>query len=140
MRRKFQLFIIVVIIVFTGCKKSTKTALQGTWKIIEFRMTINGKENVSTAKTLNKAGAVWNLNFLDDNKFRQNFNMSNPQMKMHTEEGTWKSAADSLFIEIAADSIKIDLNYSYLIRNDTLQLTLVAPQSGNKVISKFVRK
>ncbi len=140
MRIKFQLFIIVLFIVFTGCKKSDKTALQGTWKIVEFRMTINGKENVSTAKTLNKAGAVWDLNLLDDNKFRQNFNMSNPQMKMHTEEGTWKSTADSLFIEIAADSIKIDLNYSYLIHNDTLQLTLVAPQSENKVISRFVRK
>jgi hypothetical protein len=138
---KLRYFIVVLlVIIVASCKNSEKNSVAGKWKIVEFRMTLDGKENVSTTKNLTDAGAVWDLNFAEDGKFRQDFNMSNPDMKMKMEAGTWKSTDDSLFINISVEQAGIDLKYAYSISNDTLVLNLEHSPSKNKIVSKFIRK
>jgi len=138
---KLQYFIgILLIIVVAGCKNNGDKNVAGEWKVVEFRMTLDGKENISTTKNLTDAGAVWDLNFGKDGKFRQDFNMGNPEMKMQTEAGTWKSTTDSLFIKLAVEKTDIDLEYAYSISNDTLKLTIEYVPKKNRIVSKFVRK
>ncbi len=138
---KLQYFVIVMlVIVVAGCKNSEEKSLVGKWKVTEFRMTLDGKEHVSTDKILTGAGAVWNMDFEKDGKFRQDFNMGNSEMKMQTEAGTWNSTPDSLFVNLVVNNSNIDLKYRYSIRKDTLILTIEYAPKKNKIVSKFVRE
>ncbi len=138
---KLQYFILAALLVLAmGCEKTEKKGLVGNWKIIEFTMVHGPEKRVSTGKNLRDGGAVWDLKFSEDGKFRQDFNMRNPYMKMETESGTWKSAKNSLYINLVSDTASIKLDYVFKISHDTLELNLTNRVTKNKVISKFKRK
>ena len=139
---KLQYIIVfVLLIAVNGCNNVDNNGLEGSWEIIEFRMIQGGNEVMnSTAKNLKDAGAVWDLNFSENGKFSQNFNMRNPQMKMETEKGSWTVSGDSIKIELLSDTLTTKMNYKYKISNDTLNLSLTHPISKSSVITKFTKK
>ena len=116
---KLQYFILFVLLfAFIGCNSVEDNGLEGSWGIVEFRM-FQGENEVmtSTKKNLTDAGSVWNLTFSKNGKFRQDFNMRNPQMKIETENGTWNISNDSLKILLFSDTLTTKMNYIYKINN-----------------------
>ena len=139
---KLKYFIVIILLIAaTGCNNVENNGLEGSWGIIEFSMIQGGNEVMnSTTKELTDAGAVWNLNFSKNGKFKQDFNMRDPQMKMETERGSWSISGDSIKIELVSDTLTTKMNYIYKISDDTLKLNLTHPLTKNSVITKFTKK
>lgn len=137
---KLQYVIVLAFFLFVECKIVGDKNLVGNWDLIEFRITRDGKESVSSEKILRDAGAVWEAKFSSNGKFQQNVNMSNPEMKMITQEGIWESYGDSVKIELHIDTITTEMHYKYQITDDILTMSLEHPISHNTVVSKFRKK
>ena len=136
-------YIIVFVLLFAavGCNNIDDKGLSGSWGIIEFRMFQGGKQVMSSTKqNLTDAGAVWDMNFSKNDKFSQDFNMRNPDMKMETEKGSWRISGDTIKIELFSDTLTTHMNYIYKISADTLKLSLTHPLSKSQVITVFTKK
>lgn len=131
------LFLLISII---GLQAANNKRLFGVWELVEFQIFHKGESAVSDEKTLRDAGAVWNMYFSEDGTFKQEFNMQSPDMKMETETGKWRTANDSLFVELQIDTITNKINYSCILLGDVVILTLQHPTTPDKVVSKFRRK
>ncbi len=125
---------------FLGVNTSNNKKLVGIWELVEFKMVQRGKPTTSTEKDLRDAGAEWNLYFSEDGSFKQEFNMRTPAMEMETEEGTWRTENDSLYIELKIDTLSRNLNYYYVMLGDAVSLTLQHPSSTDKIVTRFRRK
>lgn len=137
---KLQYVIVLALFLFVGCRSVGDKNLVGDWGLIEFRITRDGKESVSSERILRDAGAVWDTKFLKNGKFQQDVNMSNPAMTMKTQKGIWESYGDSVKIELHIDTITTEMHYKYQITDDILTMSLEHPISHNTVISKFRKK
>jgi hypothetical protein len=128
------------LVVIMGCATTGSKELVGTWEIIEFRLVGTGGDPVSNEKILRDAGAVWDMKFSKNGKFRQDFNMRQHEMTMESEKGTWKISEDSLKIELDFDTITSFLPYIYKLEENILELTLTNDFYNTKVITKFRKK
>ena len=137
---KIRFLIITFLLFCIGIYASNNKKLIGTWELVEFKMVQKGVPNLSDEKTLRDSGAEWNLYFSEDGSFKQEFNMRTPNMEMETEEGTWSTKNDTLYIEVKVDTIHRKLNYYYVMLGDAVALTLENPNSGDKVVTRFRRK
>ncbi|MBT6005549.1 MAG: hypothetical protein HOG79_07505 [Prolixibacteraceae bacterium] len=133
-------FVFIFVIALASCHVVGNKRLVGNWELIEFRLVGQGGDPVSDEEILRKAGAVWDLKFVADGKFSQEFNMRTPSMKMEIEEGSWKTANDSLIIDLQLDSGVSKLNYTYKFENYILILTLSNLQSKSSIITRFRKK
>lgn len=130
----------ILLISIIGLQAANNKRLFGVWELVEFQIIHKGESAVSDEKTLRDAGAVWNMYFSEDGTFKQEFNMQSPDMKMETETGKWRTANDSLFVELQMDTTTIKINYSCILLGDVVVLTLQHPTTPDKVVSKFRRK
>ncbi len=137
---RIQFITLFLIIIFTSCNKPGDKNFKGEWELTEFTMIQSGNTSTSDEKRLRDAGAVWNLIFTGDGEFQQDFNMSDREMTMKTQKGTWRTVADSLIILLDIDVAKKDMNYTYIIEEDVLTLDLQNPETKDKVVSKFRKK
>jgi hypothetical protein len=137
---KLKIVFIAAVITLMGCANSGTKQLVGTWEIIEFRLIGTGGDPVSNEKILRDAGAVWDMKFLRNGNFRQDFNMRTQDMQMEFEEGTWKAFDDSLKIEIVTDIVVSELNYTYELDDNVLELTLRNPMSEARIVTRFRKK
>jgi len=136
--KRFALLLLSIAIF--GCSSNMNKNLVGDWEIIEFRLIGRSGDSTSDEKTLRDAGAIWDLDFSKNGNFRQSFNMRTPEMKMEVEQGTWKTSADTLTIELEIDIITSTLIYNYEIENEVLTLTLAPEEVNSKIITKFRKK
>jgi len=137
---KLKSLFLILFISIIGLHAANNKKLFGVWELVEFTLVQKGEPAVSDEKTLRDAGAVWNMYFSEDGTFKQEFNMQSPDMKMETETGKWRTANDSLFVELQIDTITNKINYSCILLGDVVVLTLQHPTTPDKVISKFRRK
>jgi hypothetical protein len=137
---KLKFVIIIGMIALMSCATTGSKELVGTWEIIEFRLIGMGGDPVSNEKVLKDAGAVWDMKFLKNGKFRQDFNMRQRNMTMEFEEGTWKAFDDSLKIEIVDDIVVVNLDYTYVLNDNILELSLRNPDTNSKVVTLFRKK
>ena len=136
--------LVVLLAVFMGCSTPDDKALVGKWKINEFTVImVNRKTSVQDAEELKKGGAVWDIQLKSNGKFRQDYNMDNPEQKMQTEKGSWTTSGDTLFVQLESkiDGNKIPpIKYIYKFNEEELVLSLNAPRDLGKLITKFVKK
>jgi hypothetical protein len=137
---KLKFVFIIGLIALMSCATTGSKELVGTWEIIEFRLIGMGGDPVSNEKILRDAGAVWDMKFFRNGKFRQDFNMRQRDMTMEFEEGTWKASDDSLKIEIVDDIVVVELDYTYELNNNILELSLRNPDTNSKVVTLFRKK
>ncbi len=134
-------YLLAALLLLTVCASAIdKKNIIGVWEIVEFTLVQKGVPVKSDEKTLRDANSVWNMYFYEDGSFKQEFNMRNTALKNETEEGTWRTKADSLFIEIKVDTATVKLNYSIVSLGDAFVLTLQHPTTPDKVVTKFRRK
>jgi len=112
--------------------------LSGNWSIYEFTTTNNNVSNTQTESDLKEEKAIWDLIFMDENKFKQSSNMRTGNIESHF--GTWKVTADKLILNLIVNDNEIQLEYGYEIANDVLVLNRNNPSGSMKIISKFRRK
>jgi hypothetical protein len=84
---------------------------------------------------LRKEGAVWDLIFLDEDKFTQTSNMRNGTME--SWDGTWDISLEALTLILNVSDRKLELKYAYEWDGKDLILKRSNPNWG--VISKFRR-
>lgn len=137
---KLKYLAIISLIAVIGLHAANNKRLFGVWELVEFQLFQKGTPTVSDEKTLRDAGAVWNMYFSEDGSFKQEFNMRSTDMKLETEKGKWRTANDSLFIELQIDTFTNKMNYSYILLGDVVVLTLQHPTSPDKVVTRFRRK
>lgn len=137
---KLKLTVVAVLFLVFGCANTGTRQLVGTWELVEFRLLGTGGDPVSNEKTLRDAGAIWDMKFSRNGKFRQDFNMRSREMQMESEEGTWVTVDDSLKIEIIADIVVSELNYTYTFDNNILVLSLKNPVYNTEIITRFRKK
>jgi hypothetical protein len=140
MKMKLKFVFVIGLIALMSCATTGSKELVGTWEIIEFRLIGMGGDPVSDEKILKDAGAVWDMKFFKNGKFRQDFNMRQRDMTMEFEEGTWKASDDSLKIEIVDDIVVVALDYTYELNNNILELSLRNPDTNSKVVTLFRKK
>lgn len=131
---------LLVFLFLTACDKGEEYGFKGEWELIEFALIGTGGNPVSDEETLRNAGAIWDMEFKGNGKFRQNFNMRTAEMEMEVEEGTWEATEDSLIIELQIDTIQSRMAYTYNIEDDILSLTLAPEGRPTQVKTKFRKK
>ncbi len=131
-----SLFLVFFYILTYSISNAQITDLTGSWEIVEFA--INSDENsvIKTEEQLKKDGSVWNLFFMNEDKFKQTSNMSETGT-MDSQEGTWKILNNNLTLELLMNGQKFKLNYTYMVEENMLVLTRSNPMGTMKIISKF---
>lgn len=138
--KKFKYLVILLLISAVGLYAANNKRLFGDWEIVEFTIVQKGVTTTSDEKSLREAGAIWNMHFSEDGKFKQEFNMRTPKMEMETETGIWSTGKDSLFVEIQVDTFSRKLDYYCVVLGDAVVLTLQHPSTPDKIVTKFRRK
>ncbi len=113
--------------------------LIGSWNLNEFTFVNEKNKDTMNSDKLKEDGSVWDLFFMEDNKFKQTSNMSGSGT-MDSQEGTWKSSDDSLNLILEINNQNLELNYTYELKGNNLILFRSNPKGTMKVIAKFKRK
>jgi len=138
--KRFVLVLFLFSIICFNCKTGGDKALVGNWKIVEFRFTDWVKDPARNEEYLEKDGAVWDMKFSKNGKFKQSFNMRRPDKKMETEEGTWRTIGDTLKIETQTNATNSKWDYTYELNDSILTLTMAGEMIDSKLIIKFRKK
>ena len=135
------ILLVVLLMIFAGCKTSGDAKLVGEWEITRFVYAmVKQKTVVSEEDELNDSGAYWNLNFSRNGDFSQVFNMRSQDKKAERETGRWSSSNDTLQIIIHSDKQQPPLVYTYKFENDLLVMSIKGPQGLSQVVSTFRRR
>ena len=129
-------FFYVCICLFSDAQVSD---LIGTWNLKEFTTFNKNNQETKNEERLRGDGAVWNLIFMEDSRFKQTSNMSESGM-MDTYEGTWKVSGDNLILGLTIMNRNLELIYNYKIADNNLILERGNPSGTIKIISTFRKK
>ena len=113
--------------------------LIGTWNIIEFAVISDENSEKMTEEKLKEDGSVWDLLFEEGGKFKQTSNMSG-NGTMDSQEGTWETSDDNLMFVLQMNDSKLELNYTYELKENILILKRSNPMGTMKIVSKFKKK
>ena len=113
--------------------------LIGTWNIVEFAVISNENSEKMTEEKLKDDGSVWDLFFEEGGKFKQTSNMSGTGT-MDSQEGTWETSDDNLMFVLQMNDSKLELNYTYELKENILILKRSNPMGTMKIVSKFKKK
>ena len=138
--KRYILVLFLFSFIFFSCKTGIDNPLVGNWEIVEFRFTDWERDPGRDEDFLKKDGAIWDMEFSKNGKFKQSFNMRRPDKKMETEEGTWRTVGDTLKIETQSDGTTSKWDYTYELNDSTLTMTLAGEMIDSKLIIKFREK
>ncbi len=114
------------------------TNMIGTWNIIEFATITDENSEKMTEDKLKEDGSVWDLIFNEEGKIKQTSNMRTGSIE--SQEGTWDIAEDTLSLIFQMNDRKIELNYTYELKENILVLMRNNPMGTLKIVSKFRKK
>jgi len=127
------------LVISYSISNAQNTDLIGSWEIIEFTINSNENSDVRTEDQLKSEGSIWDLFFMEENKFKQTSNMSGTGT-MDSQEGTWNALNDNLTIELQMNGQKFKLNYTYVVKDNILVLSRSNPNGTMKIVSKFKKQ
>ena len=113
--------------------------LIGTWNIIEFAVISDENSERMTEDKLKEDGSVWDLFFEEEGKFKQTSNMSGTGT-MDSQEGTWETSDENLTFVFQMNDRKLELTYTYELKENILILKRSNPMGTMKIVSKFKKK
>jgi hypothetical protein len=119
--------------------KAQATDLTGTWTLFEMTNVAGQKIQKTTEDQLKANGSVLDLFFMEDAKFKQTSNMSGSGT-VSTQEGTWKIKDNKLIITLQMGERKMDVDYTYEQKDNTLVLTRTSPDGNMKIIMACRKK
>lgn len=132
--------IIVLFCIPTFCISNAQDIdLIGTWNITEFAVISDEHIEKMTEDKLKEDGSVWDLFFEEGGKFKQTSNMSGTGT-MDSQEGIWETSGENLTFVLQMNDSKIEVNYTYELKEDILILKRSNPMGTMKIVSKFKKK
>ena len=129
---------LLLCITTVSISNAQSTDIIGTWKIVEYKNTVDGKEVKMSEDELTKEGSVWDLIFKDEKNVVQISNMRTGSVE--TQEGTWIKTDKNLTLILEFNNRKIELVYKYELSEKTIVLKRSHPAGTWQVASKFKKQ
>ena len=119
--------------------KAQVNDLIGTWTVFEMTQ-VSGQNSQKMSEDQFKAeGAFEDYFFLEKGKFKQTGNLSG-EGTVSTQEGTWKIMENKMIMTLQLGEQKMDIDYTYELKENTLFLTRTSPDGSMKVIMACRKK
>jgi len=113
--------------------------LIGTWTVFEMTH-VSGQDSQKTTEDQFKTeGAFEDYYFMEEGKFKQTGNLSG-EGTVSTQEGTWKITENKVIMTLQLGEQKMDIDYTYEMKENTLFLTRTSPDGSMKVIMACRKK
>lgn len=136
MKKVVFLFLCLWFVSFSSAQVSD---LIGTWTFFEMTH-VSGQESQKMTEDQFKAeGAFQDYYFMEEGKFKQTGNLSGSG-SVSTQEGTWKIIDNKLIMTLQLGEQKMDVDYTYELKENILYLTRTSPDGNMKVIMALRKK
>jgi hypothetical protein len=113
--------------------------LIGTWTVFEMTQVSGQNSQKMTEDQFKAEGAFEDYFFLEEGKFKQTGNLSG-EGTVSTQEGTWKITENKVIMTLQLGDQKMDIDYTYELKENTLFLTRTSPDGSMKVIMACRKK
>ena len=116
-----------------SASKAQVNDLIGTWTVFEMTQ-ISGQTSEKMTEDQFKAnGAFEDYFFMEESKFKQTGNLSG-EGAVSTQEGTWKIMENKVIMTLQLGEKKMDVDYTYELKENKLFLTRTSPDGNIKII------
>jgi hypothetical protein len=116
-----------------SASKAQVNDLIGTWTVFEMTQ-ISGQTSEKMTEDQFKAnGAFEDYFFMEEGKFKQTGNLSG-EGAVSTQEGTWKIMENKVIMTLHLGEKKMDVDYTYELKENKLFLTRTSPDGNIKII------
>jgi len=113
--------------------------LIGTWTVFEMTQVSGQNSQKMTEDQFKAEGAFEDYFFMEGGKFKQTGNLSG-EGTVSTQEGTWKITENKVIMTLQLGERKMDIDYTYELKENTLFLTRTSPDGNMKVIMACRKK
>lgn len=113
--------------------------LIGSWTMFEMTQESGQNSQKMTEDQLKANEAFEDYFFLEEGKFKQTGNMSGGST-VSTQEGTWKIEGNKVIMTLQLGERKVDIDYSYELKENALFLTRTSPDGNMKIIMALRKK
>jgi hypothetical protein len=113
--------------------------LIGTWTVFEMTQVSGQNSQKMTEDQFKANGAFEDYFFMEEGKFKQTGNLSG-EGTVSTQEGTWKITENKVIMTLQLGEQKMDVDYTYELKENALFLTRTSPDGNMKVIMACRKK
>jgi hypothetical protein len=129
---KTTVFILLCFLTVSASKAQVNDLI-GTWTVFEMTQ-ISGQNSEKMTEDQFKAnGAFEDYFFMEEGKFKQMGNLSG-EGTVSTQEGTWKIMENKVIMNLQLGEKKMDVDYTYELKENKLFLTRTSPDGNIKII------
>ena len=119
--------------------KAQVNDLIGTWTVFEMTQVSGQNSQKMTEDQFKAEGAFEDYFFLEKGKFKQTGNLSG-EGTVSTQEGTWKIMENKMIMTLQLGEQKMDIDYTFELKENTLFLTRTSPDGSMKIIMACRKK
>ena len=130
---------ILLFFLAVSASKAQVNDLIGTWTVFEMTQVSGQTSQKMTEDQLKANGAFEDYFFMEEGKFKQTGNLSG-EGTVSTQDGTWKITENKVIMTLQLGERKIDIDYTYELKENTLFLTRTSPNGNMKVIMALRKK
>jgi len=135
---KTTLFILICFLTFSALKAQVN-GLIGTWTVFEMTQVAGENSQKMDEDQFKANGAFEDYFFMEEGKFKQTGNLSG-EGTVSTQEGTWKIIENKVIMTLQLGEKKMDVDYTYELKENTLFLTRTSPNGKMKIIMVCKKK
>jgi len=134
-----QTVFVFLLFLAISTSKAQVNDLIGTWTVFEMTQVSGQNSQKMTEDQFKAEGAFEDYFFLEKGKFKQTGNLSG-EGTVSTQEGTWKIMEKKMIMTLQLGEQKMDIDYTYELKENTLFLTRTSPDGSMKVIMACRKK
>jgi len=135
---KPTVFVLLFFLAVSASKAQVNDVI-GTWTVFEMTQ-IAGQNSEKMTEDQFKANKVYeDYFFMKEGKFKQSGNLSGGE-SVSTQEGTWKIMENKLIMTLQLGERKMEVDYTYELKDNTLFLTRTSPDGNMKIIMACRKK
>jgi len=131
--------IIILYFLTITASKAQVNELIGTWSVFEMTHLNNQESYKMTEDSLKAHNLFEDYYFMKDSKFKQTGNLSG-HGSITTEDGTWKITDNKMIMTLQIGERKLDVDYTWELKNKILLLTRTNPAGTFKVTMALRKK
>jgi hypothetical protein len=113
--------------------KAQVNDLIGTWTVFEMTQMSGQTSEKMTEDQFKANGSFEDYFFMEEGKFKQTGNLSG-EGSVSTQEGTWKIMENKLIMTLQLGEKKMDVDYTYELKENKLFLTRTSPDGNIKIL------
>ena len=130
---------VLLFLLAVSASEAQVSNLIGTWTVFEMTQVSGQNSEKMTEDQFKANGAFEDYFFMAEGKFKQTGNLSG-EGSASTQEGTWKIMENKLIMTLQLGERKMDVDYTYELKENILFLTRTSPDGNMKVIMACRKK